>query len=129
MIGDGVNDILSMQESSISVSINASSELNLLVSDVAIINQNLWKIPFLFELIHKANWFIYVNLFWAAAYNLVVVPLAAGAFHQMGLHITPTTSCLFMSCSSLVVALMANVLRCCDFKISDVDMKELIIDL
>jgi Cu+-exporting ATPase len=48
MIGDGLNDILSLQESSVGVSINAKSELNLLACDVVALNENIWKIPILF---------------------------------------------------------------------------------
>ena len=44
MIGDGLNDILSLQEANVGVSINAKSELNLLAADVVVLNENLWKV-------------------------------------------------------------------------------------
>lgn len=52
MIGDGLNDVLSLQEASVGVAINAKSELNLIASDVIILNENLWKIVSLFKLIN-----------------------------------------------------------------------------
>jgi len=50
MIGDGLNDVLSLEEAGVGVSINAKSELNLLAADVIILNENLWKIVYLFNL-------------------------------------------------------------------------------
>ena len=55
MIGDGLNDVLSLREAGVGVSINAKSELNLMASDVIILNDNLWKIPTLFNLMNLAN--------------------------------------------------------------------------
>ena len=70
MIGDGLNDILSLKEAGIGISINAKSELNLIASDVIIMSENLWKIPTLINLLTVANRIIYINLFWAFAYNI-----------------------------------------------------------
>jgi Cu+-exporting ATPase len=51
MIGDGLNDILSIQEAGVGVTINAKSEMNLIASDIVALNENLWKIVSLFKLI------------------------------------------------------------------------------
>jgi Cu+-exporting ATPase len=72
MIGDGLNDVLSLQEAGVGVSINAKSELNLLAADVIILNENLWKIVILFNLMNLANKVVYINLVWAFAYNIII---------------------------------------------------------
>ena len=84
MIGDGLNDILSLQEASVGVSINANCELNLIVSDIIILDSNLWKIPYIFDLIECSNKVISINLFWAFSYNICMVPIAMGCFWEYG---------------------------------------------
>ncbi|KAL4490313.1 hypothetical protein ABPG72_004352 [Tetrahymena utriculariae] len=116
MIGDGLNDILSLQEACIGVSINAKSELNLMASDIVALNENLCKIPFLFELIKVANIFIYLNLCWSFAYNVLMIPMAAGVFEPIGMHVSPLISSASMSGSSIVVVLFSNLLRLFRFK-------------
>jgi Cu+-exporting ATPase len=58
MVGDGLNDILSIKEAGVGVSINAKSELNLIAADVVALNENLWKIVFLFLLMKTSKRFI-----------------------------------------------------------------------
>ncbi len=70
MIGDGLNDVLSLQEAGVGVSINAKSELNLMAADVIILNENLWKIVALFNLMNLAMRMVYINLVWAFSYNI-----------------------------------------------------------
>ena len=72
MIGDGLNDVLSLKEAAVGVSINAKSELNLMASDVIVLNEDLWRIVFLFNLMDLANRIVYINLCWAFAYNIIV---------------------------------------------------------
>ena len=112
MIGDGLNDILSLQEANIGVSINAKSELNLLAADVVVLNENLWKVISLLELMRLARYFIILNLFWACLYNVIMLPLAAGALLPWisNLAIPPLWGSAFMSISSIVVVLCSNVM-------------------
>lgn len=116
MIGDGLNDILSLQEACLGVSINAKSELNLMASDIVALNENLWKIPFLFELVKWANILIYINLCWSFAYNVIMLPMAAGVFEPIGLHLSPLVSSASMSGSSIIVVLFSSLLRLYNFK-------------
>ena len=59
MVGDGLNDILGLKEAGVGVSINAKSELNLIAADVVVLNENLWKIVFIFILMRTAKKFIW----------------------------------------------------------------------
>lgn len=72
MIGDGLNDILSLKEAGVGISINAKSELNLIAADVIILNENLWKIIVFINLLMMANRVIKINLIWAMGYNLTM---------------------------------------------------------
>lgn len=72
MIGDGLNDVLSIQEAGVGVSINAKSELNLMAADVIILNENLWNIAILFRLMRLSQRTIYINLIWAFSYNFLI---------------------------------------------------------
>jgi len=111
MIGDGLNDVLSIQEAAVGVSINSKSELNIMASDVVALNENLWKIISLFNLSKNTRIFIWLNLSWAFAYNICVIPIAAGVLNNVGVMIPPFFSSLAMSASSLVVVLFSNLLR------------------
>jgi len=111
MIGDGLNDILSIQEASVGISINAKSELNLLASDIVILNENLWKIVHVFNLMRYARMFIIFNLIWAFAYNLFITPVAGGAFYYFGFTISPLISSAAMSGSSVVVVLFSYFIK------------------
>lgn len=82
MIGDGMNDILSIKESGIGVSINAQSELNLIASDVVALNENLWTIPSVIKLLKYSKRFMIINLVWVFAYNIFILPVAAGVFTE-----------------------------------------------
>lgn len=118
MIGDGLNDILSIQEAGVGVSINAKSELNLVASDVVALNENLWRVISLFKLMKYTRIFIICNLIWTFSYNLVMMPIAAGFFNFSEHEISPFLASIAMSGSSLVVVSFSNIMRCFDFNLS-----------
>ncbi|KAM3127424.1 hypothetical protein pb186bvf_020457 [Paramecium bursaria] len=119
MIGDGLNDILSLQQACVGVSINAKSELNLIASDVILLNSNLWSIVILIQLMKTANRYVLINLIWAFGYNLFMAPIAAGVFHNQGFTINPMISSMAMSFSSILVVLISNTMRLMNFDPSD----------
>lgn len=111
MVGDGLNDILSLEEACLGVSINAKSEINLIASDVLILDENLWRIVYLFKLVKISSIFIYINLFWAFSYNFFMIPLAAGCFEGLGIIVSPLFSTTAMSLSSLLVVLFSTLIK------------------
>ena len=110
MIGDGINDIPCLQEAGIGISINAKSELNINAADVVILSENLYKILALIRFLKKANTFINFNIFWAFAYNILMLPIVTGALFPLGIYITPVESAIAMSVESLIVACICNML-------------------
>lgn len=118
MIGDGLNDILSIQEAGIGITINAKSELNLLASDIVALSENLWKIASLFKLIKFNNYFVRINLVWASLYNIIMLPIAAGVFYSLDFTISPTVASAAMSSSSVIVVLFSNLMRMFEYDVS-----------
>ncbi len=58
-----------------------------------------------------ANFYIWINLFWAFAYNIVMLPMAAGMFYSLGAELSPLMSSISMSLSSIIVVLFSHTLR------------------
>ena len=112
MIGDGLNDIMSIAEANVGVAINPKSELNLLAADVVLLNDDLTKILDLFKICKYAFILIKLNLLWAFLYNVAAIPVAAGAFYfSFGIDISPMVSSLAMSFSSIIILISSNSLR------------------
>lgn len=112
MIGDGINDILSLSEADFGISFNANSQLNLIASDIIFIKNDLNLVPKLLKLSKWTHILLWTNLFWAFAYNLCMIPITAGVFyHFWKFDMSPTTSSLFMLGSSLLIILTSNILR------------------
>lgn len=112
MIGDGVNDILSLSEADYGISFNSNSQLNLISSDIIFVKEDLRLILSLIKLSKLTYNFIWVNIFWACIYNICMLPIASGMFHSFWkVEITPTASSFSMFCSSLLILITSNILR------------------
>jgi Cu+-exporting ATPase len=99
-----------LQEAGIGISINAKSELNINAADVVILSENIYKILALVRFLRKGNLFIRLNLFWAFAYNIVIMPIVAGVFYKYDVFVSPVGSCIAMSVSSLLVVGFSHAL-------------------
>ena len=106
----GLNDIPCLQEAGIGISINAKSELNINAADVVILSENIYKILALVRFLRKGNLFIKLNLFWAFAYNIVIMPIVAGVFFPLDIFVSPVWSSIAMSGSSLLVVGFSHIL-------------------
>lgn len=73
-------------------------------------SENLYKILALIRLIKKGNLFIKINLFWAFSYNIIMMPVVAGALYPLGIFISPVWSSIAMSLSSILVVLFSQLL-------------------
>ena len=110
MTGDGLNDIPCLQEAGIGISINAKSELNINAADAVVLSENIYKILALVRFLKKGNLFIKINLFWAFAYNIVMMPIVAGILFPFNIYISPVWSAVAMSASSLIVVGFSHLL-------------------
>ena len=111
MIGDGINDTQALALADVSMAIGRGTDVAMDVAQVTLMGDDLLAIPDAVKLSHKTVGMIWQNLFWAFIYNLVCIPLAAGALHLFGIdfQITPMWASALMACSSVSVVL--NSLR------------------
>lgn len=117
MVGDGINDVLSLTEANYGISFNANSQLNLVASDIIFIKEDLSLILSLLKLSKLTYIFIWINIFWAFIYNIFMIPIASGMFYGYSeFMMSPTVSSLSMLCSSLLIILTSNLLRLFDIQ-------------
>lgn len=113
MIGDGINDVLSISEADYGISFNANSQFNLVASDIIFMKEDLNLILVLLQISKLTYVFIWINIFWAFIYNIFMIPITAGIFYSFWDYLmSPTVSSLAMLCSSLLIILTSNLLRC-----------------
>ena len=110
MIGDGINDAPSLTQADIGMAIGAGSEIALSSADVILMKSSLHDAVKAIRLSRQTRKNILENLFWAFFYNLIMIPIAGGAFSALGLaKLRPWMGAAAMALSSVTVVL--NALR------------------
>jgi Cu+-exporting ATPase len=104
-VGDGINDAPTLTEASVGISLSSASEIAIQSSQVILVNSQLQLIPSLVRLSKKTVRTIKQNLFWAFAYNIIALPLAAAGY------ISPIWGALLMSLSDVVIVGNSLLLR------------------
>ena len=108
-VGDGVNDAAAMSEAAVGVAVNGAVDIAKSSADAVIAVDKLTPLLSLVRLARKTKGIVYSNIAWAFAYNILLIPIAAGALAGYGVTITPGMAAAAMSISSMTVT--TNSLR------------------